>query len=144
MHLFIVHDKQNLSKYFSMNVVKLYTLFIFCDTFIKTIYNKKAVGHIKPLFRDKTPGGRSMTLILTVAVGNTNSQQRVFAHIRGMLFHKTFILYSWTLKLTIIYNIESKCVYICLFLRFPICSIDRKADSKYEDKQHILQRNYQT
>ena len=87
-----MYDKQNLRKYFSMNVVKLYTLFIFCDTFIKTIYNKKAVGHIMPLFRDKTSGGRSMTLILTVAVGNTNSQRKVFAHFRGMLFHKTFIL----------------------------------------------------
>ena len=53
-----------------------------------------------------------------------------------------YILGHWLLTIT--YEIKSKCIYIWFFLRFPICSIDHNTDSKNEDKQHILQRNFQT
>ena len=66
--------------------------------FTKTIYNKKAVSHIKTVLRYKdgykTSESRSMTFILTVAVDYTNSKRIVSEHIRGMLSHKTSILYS--------------------------------------------------
>ena len=76
----------------------MHIVYLLLNVYIKYLQKEssKSYQDIVLRYQDgyKTSESRSMTLILTFAVDNTNSKRIVSEHISGMLSHKTSILYS--------------------------------------------------
>ena len=65
----------------------MHKAFIFCWLFIKTINIEKVIGFIRTLVGYESPGSWSMTLFLTVAMGDSrNAWKRVTSLIRGTFY----------------------------------------------------------